>query len=133
MNAFFVTAAVAFFLVTNSVWIMYVLTADFFIRAFLKPKYSPLGIFSTRVLSLLKIEPKLVNAGPKIFAAKIGFIFCVIIIAFNFGYFYPAAAIAGGILIFCAALEAFAGYCVGCKMYSLIYRLFIFKDYGKGI
>ena len=67
----FITSLI--FLLTPAKWIILVLALDFFLRAYFKKPYSPLCLFCKFILEILKIKQKIVNAGPKKFAAKIGF------------------------------------------------------------
>ncbi len=130
VTAFLTMLAVSTFLIMRENWILYVLTVDFFIRAFIKPSYSPLAFISGIVLSVIHIKPVLINAGPKLFAAKIGFVFCLTMIVFetlNLPFWTDGV---GLILLFCAALEAFTGFCVGCKLYSFFFIKGENQDYS---
>jgi hypothetical protein len=120
VNAALTVLSILLFLLTSQRWILIVLCLDFFIRGFLDPSYSPYGAVSKAILRIAKVEPAMVNAGPKIFAAKIGFLFCCVT---GIGYltgFYRASLIAGSMLGFFAALEAFFRFCVACKIYPFI-------------
>ncbi|MBU0570592.1 MAG: DUF4395 domain-containing protein [Candidatus Omnitrophica bacterium] len=118
-NAFLTLGTVLIFLFTPMKWIILILTVDFFLRSFVKGKYSPIRTASIVINKVLEIKPEMVNAGPTVFAAKIGFVSCLLMsFVYVFG-FIVLGYIAGGIIMICAALEAFFGYCVGCKLYSL--------------
>lgn len=133
LNAFFITLAALAFIFTPAKWIIYPLGLDFVIRAFWKSAYSPVSVVSKSILALLDAKPVMINAGPKIFSAKIGFAFCLVIGLLNFSGIDTWAEITAGMLTFAAALEAFAGYCVGCKIYSLIHRTTSLDNLGSGI
>ncbi len=105
------------FLFTPFKAIVFILGADLFIRGFLKSSYSFYSLFSSKVLALLNIEPMMINAGPKIFAAKIGFVFCCVISLFYFSDMPAICFIFGSILLFFAFLEAAFGFCVACQVY----------------
>jgi hypothetical protein len=95
------------------------LALDFIIRAFIKPKYSPLATLARGIVSGLNLPKKMVDSAPKVFAARVGVAFSVsATILFLLGA-VTAGAIVLGILILCAALEAFLGFCLGCWMYAL--------------
>jgi hypothetical protein len=118
-NAARVNAAVALLFVAAwyaSGWVMLLvlLAADFFVRGFVHPRYSP--------VALLQVEPVRVDAGPKRFAARIGFFMTGAAVVLAVAHAEAAAAVLVGMLGFCAALEAFVGYCVGCTLYSLLHR-----------
>lgn len=84
------------------------LTLDFFSRLYLCNINLTLAISKLIVHKILKLKPKLINAGPKKFAAKVGLGFSI---ATVLAYFYSALATA-------AFLEAALGFCVGCWLYS---------------
>ncbi len=101
-------------------WIALFLCIDFFIRGFTDLPFSPVGRAARCLAKILRREPKLINAGPKIFAARIGCIFCGIIAILSFTGLYTAAGLLTEILVLLAGAEAFAGICVGCYLYTLL-------------
>lgn len=101
-----------------------ILALDFMIRAFVRPKYSPLATLARGIVSGLKLPRKMVDNAPKVFAARIGVIFSVAATVLYAGDFLYAGSIVSGILLLCAALESFFGFCLGCWMYSLLPRKF---------
>ena len=118
-NAFLTLGTVLVFIFTPAKWIIFILTADFFLRSFMKGKHSPIRTASIIINKVLEIKPNMVNAGPTVFAAKIGFTGCLLMsLSYMSGFTLFGYIVGGGIAI-CAALEAFFGYCVGCKLYSL--------------
>ena len=123
LNAFIVLITILVFVITPAKWIVFILGADFLIRGFGLGKYSPLSIFNKFVLKLLRTKPSMVNAGPKVFAAKIGLIFCVLMSVFYLLNQGLAANVTACMMGFCASLEAFLGLCVACKMYPLVHRM----------
>ncbi len=127
-NAVRINAALAFlsillFLLTPWKWIILIVGVDFFIRGFLNPQYSLFANISKNILTIFKAKPVIVNAGPKIFAAKIGFFFCCLLTASWFFALERTALIAGAIFMTCAALEAVFKFCVACQIYPFIYSL----------
>lgn len=112
----------AIFIVAPQWWLFLALAADFLLRALGYRTYSPLATIARTVSNALKLAPQPVNAAPKQFAAKIGvgFALTAAVLAF-LGLTLPAQLVAAG-LLGAASLEAFLGYCVGCKIYSLLPR-----------
>ncbi len=93
---------------------------DFIIRAFVKPKYSPLATLARGIVSGLNLPKKMVDNAPKVFAARIGVVFSVVsAVLFAGGFRYAGSAVLT-ILLLCAALESFFSFCLGCWMYSLL-------------
>ncbi|MCI5130052.1 MAG: DUF4395 domain-containing protein [Candidatus Electrothrix sp. EH2] len=127
-NAVRINAALAFlsillFLLTPWKWIILIVGADFFIRGFLNPQYSLFANISKNILTFFNAKPIMVDAGPKIFAAKIGFFFCCLLTASWIFSLERTALIAGAIFMTCAALEAVFRFCVACQIYPLVYSL----------
>jgi len=123
INAVLTVLSIILFFFTSYKWIVLVLTVDFFIRGFLNPSYSFYSAISKTILSILKIKPVMVNAGPKIFAAKIGFIFCCMTGIFYLLNFQKTSMIVGSIFVFFAALEAIFRFCMACRIYPFIYKI----------
>lgn len=95
------------------------LAIDFFIKGFVQIKKSPLAYIVRGIITALSLSPKPTNAGPKQFAAKIGFILSVLAFVLGFLGYKLAFLICGFALIIAAGLQAFIGFCVGCLIYSL--------------
>ncbi|MCI5208056.1 MAG: DUF4395 domain-containing protein [Candidatus Electrothrix sp. ATG2] len=121
INAALAFLSILFFLLSPWKWIILIVSADFFIRGFLNPQYSLFANISKNVLSLVKVKPVMVDACPKIFAAKIGFLFCCILTASWIFHLERTALVAGTMFMVCAALEALFRFCVACRIYPFVY------------
>lgn len=114
--------------------IMGILGIDFVIRGFWQPKYSPLATAGRGIVSLLNKPSEMVDAAPKIFAARIGVIFSIasaLLLAFNLT---TVATVVILLLTICAFLEAIFNFCLGCWMYSILPRKlaqWLGKDFVK--
>jgi len=116
----FVVVVAGVLLITPHWWLFYLLAGDFLLRALGYRKYSPLALLGRSLASALELEPQPVNAAPKQFAAKIGVGFALIAGTLALlGLGLATRVVAGG-LLGAASLEAFFGYCVGCKIYALL-------------
>ncbi|GAB4303476.1 MAG: hypothetical protein Kow0090_19020 [Myxococcota bacterium] len=126
LNALYVLFAVVLFALTEVKWLMVVFAVDFLIRGFLSGEFSPFNRLNAILLALFRSKPIMIDAGPKRFAAKLGFLFSAVTIALYLaGYVVPAIVVAA-MLGFCAALEAVLNYCVGCKIYALLQSVGLF-------
>lgn len=103
--------------------ILIFLVYDFGCRAFSKPRWSPLGRLGEAVLRGLKVAPVRMDAGPKRFAARIGFVFVLALLAATGNASTGIVTVASGILILFALFESLLGLCVGCHAWSLWYRI----------
>jgi len=113
---------VAIFLVTLFKPILVFLIIDYIIRGFFDAKYSPIRIAGQFISNSIGIHPRYINAGPKIFAAKIGVVLSTaILLSFHFEFMILGYVIAG-ILIFFSFLEGIFGFCVACKIYPFLFN-----------
>ncbi len=106
-------------------WIILPLAYGFVARVATGPRLSPLGLLVTRVIRpRLPVEPRLIPGPPKRFAQAMGagFTLTAAVLAFGFGL-SGAAYVVLGMLLVAASLEAFAGYCLGCKIFGVLMRL----------
>lgn len=120
MNALFTIFLVLLFVIFNFWPGMVFLALDFMLRGFIDGKYSLLTIFSKTLAKGLDLPPRMINAGPKIFAAQVGLFISLIILsgyALNLTYLYEFMAAILGIFSF---LESAFGICVACKLYPII-------------
>ena len=123
VNGVFTVILVLLFIVLQWWGGLVFLAIDFTIRGFVDSKYSVMCWISRRMLKLAKISPRLINAGPKIFAAQVGLVLSLVsLVAFFSGCGILCLALAG-ILGFFSFLESAFGYCVACKLYPLFRRV----------
>jgi len=110
-------------LALGSPWPALFLAGDFALRGFGGRRLSPLARLSRTLVTSLGLSPRPTNAGPKAFAAKLGFGFSLTVaLAFLVGN-NTLAISAGAPFGLCAVLEGAFGFCVGCRMYQLSQRL----------
>jgi len=121
-NAILVIITMIVFAFTPFKLIIGIMLLDFAVRGFIKPAYSLYSAISKTIVRVMKIKPIMVNADPKVFAAKIGFLFTgTIAVTYILGYL-GVSTILGGILVLFAVLEAVFRFCMACKIYPYIYK-----------
>jgi hypothetical protein len=111
-------------------WLTLVLAYGFVARVLTGPKLSPLGLLVTRVIRpRLPVAPRPVPGPPKRFAQGMGTVFSVTAATLALGFGAVGAAYAVlGLLTAAAGLEAFAGLCLGCKVFALLMRVGIIPE-----
>lgn len=72
INAAFTVFLLILFGLTGSVFLILFLAFDFLLRATSYSKFSLVGISPRNIVRYLPFDIHLINAGPKIFAARIG-------------------------------------------------------------
>ncbi len=124
--AFWVVVAIALVLVLPlpwARWILLALACDFGLRGLSKPRWSGLSRLSGAILTSLGVRSRLVDAGPKRFAARIGFGFSIVLLAMSWTAGPEAFRMVAGVLGMCALLESSLGLCVGCHLWSAWWAL----------
>lgn len=123
-NALYTLLVLMIFLAFPNQWLLVGLAADFLMRTYKKGKYSPVAFLSRTTVTGLKLRSSKINAGPKIFAAKIGLFMITAAWLAWFTNYHIAAMIISGIVVLFAFLESAFGICVACKIYPFYKKLF---------
>lgn len=111
------------FVITGWRWILIPLAYGFLARVVAGPRFSPLGLLVTKVLTpRLDRRNSLAPGAPKRFAQAIGAVFTltasILVLTGNTGI---ARIVTVG-LVGAASLEAFVGFCCGCWMFAQLMR-----------
>lgn len=117
LNAFFTFLMSVSFLLTGSYIVLSIVIIDFSFRLIAEGKLNPLIKFNSFLLDNFNISKALINAGPKIFAARIGLLLSSSALIFAVPGFHNAAITTIMILGFFSFLESVFGFCVACKLY----------------
>lgn len=124
INGAFTLIFLTVFLFTGNIIPILLLLVDFALRSGNLSRYSAFSFLSRSIVKSLHIKPDMINAGPKIFAARIGLVFnFAIIISFLFGL-SNLVYVVTGVFAICAFLESALGICVACQIYPFAYKLF---------
>lgn len=124
LNAIVTFVLVGIFALTGNLFIIGFLLLDFISRGFIDGRMSLLNLINKQAVNIFRLETRMINAGPKIFAAQVGSTLTFIIaFASVLGNAYIALAFAS-ILGFFSLLEGAFGVCVACKMYPIIRKAF---------
>ena len=108
------------FFITGHALFPALLIVDFFIRAFTRLTYSPLGYLAHLFVKLTGTQPILIDKAPKVFAARIGLILTSITTLGALLGWSLLAYISGSVLILFAFLECGLNFCMGCWLYTFV-------------
>lgn len=124
-----VTLAIAYS-VTGWGWLLIPLTYGFIARVASGPRFSPLGLLATKVITLRLtfVNHRILPGPPKRFAQGIGALFSLTASVLFLLDFTVASRVVTAILAVPALLEATLGFCVGCKMFSGLIRLGVIPE-----
>ena len=121
------SSVVLFLLLDKNNYVLFflsILIYGFLARVSSGPKISPLALFVTKlIVPRLNFKEKLVPGPPKRFAQGIGLIFSLFTAITFVVNLNSISIILISILILFAALEAFIGFCAGCKVFKLLMNI----------
>jgi hypothetical protein len=122
-GAWVTTVVLAVALVTGSGWLVAAQAVVFAVGAFAGLRYAPYGVlFRTLVAPRLGPVREREPEAPPRFAQLIGLLFAVVGAA---GYLFGApllGAVATGLALMAALLNAATGFCLGCELYLIVRR-----------
>jgi hypothetical protein len=94
------------------------LAIDFYSRGFGMKNTSILACSGAGLTQFVPFQSKEINKGPKIFAARVGFLFSIVSFILLLSQFVLASQIVMGVLTLFAFLEWSVGFCMGCYVYT---------------
>lgn len=110
-------------------WALVPLTFGFVARVACGPRFSPLGLIATRIVApRLPRHARMVPGPPKRFAQAIGVTFTLSASVLWLVGAPTAARVVIAMLAVAATLEAALGFCLGCRMFSLLMALGVIPE-----
>jgi hypothetical protein len=124
INTLFVIIGIVVFLVTQISIILCLMIVDFILRLYGYKQYSPINISSLYIQKKFALTVKMEDAGAKRLAAFFGTGFTIALLIGSWLGADLAVTFIAGIFLFCAALELLFGYCIGCKIYYIVKKIY---------
>ncbi len=124
INAFFITLLLIAFLLTFNRIILYFLFYDFLVRLFLNKRYSLVYHLSKAIKNVLHLKTEMVDGGAKRLATYFGFFFVSLLIIQAWLHLSVLLCLTATIFLLCTTLEVLFNYCIGCKIYYLIKKIY---------
>jgi hypothetical protein len=124
INAFSVIVLVSLSLYTSQTIWLYLLGADFLIRLYGLKSFSPVNRLSMWIKQLFGLETKMTDAGAKRLAAHFGVAFVILLLISTYMQLDALKYALGALFLLCASLELLFDYCVGCKIYFLLKKIY---------
>jgi Domain of unknown function (DUF4395) len=123
LNAAFSVIWIASFFLTMHPVFIYIIFSDFILRNIMGGKLNPVIWLNTKLFEYFSLPVSLINAGPKIFAARIGLILSLTGVLLFLLISIQAALIPLIILGFFSFMEAAFNFCMACKIYPYMLSL----------
>lgn len=118
--ALFIAFILIAYIISGNLFFPLILAVDFFSRSFLRGKFSLIAFVAKYTGRFFNIKSKLVDKAPKIFAARLGFGFSLVLLGLAFFNYTLAAQLVVILFGTCAFLEFAFSFCVGCIIYSIV-------------
>jgi hypothetical protein len=124
ITGFVMATMIALYAVTGSIVFVIAIALDYAIRAFTRMKYSPASWLAAQLVRVTKLPEISIDKAPKIFAARVGFLFALASALLFFISPIACLVVALTLMSF-ALLESVFNLCVGCLVYTyLVFPLF---------
>ena len=120
LTVFFNVILMAIFLVTLNPVFIIVVTLDYFIRAAIDVKYSPIRLIALWGIGLLRLKKKPIGLAPKVFASRLGFLVALASAVLIFFNYTIASMVSVGLLMVLSIMDSVFNFCVGCRIYSYL-------------
>lgn len=117
VTGFMMATMIALYAFTGKTSFIATIVVDYFVRAFTKSNYSPGSWLASQIVQRLHLSEKKIDKAPKIFAARVGFLFAAATLAMS-SINRKTSLVIGLILMGFALLESVFNFCVGCVMYT---------------
>lgn len=123
-SALIVASSVLTYLFTLNVFILFFLAIDFVLKLFLNPGMSPISIFSEFFKNIFNIKENYVDGGSKRLASFFGLFFILLLSFAHFFNVWEVSLTIATIFLACSLLDVFFDYCIGCKVYFIIKKIY---------
>jgi hypothetical protein len=119
-----VVLMVVFLITENPIFIL-IVSIDYFIRATLNAKYSPLKQLAAFLVRPMGLKKKQIDLAPKVFASRLGFLCAFSSLVLIYAGFTTASLIIAALLMVLSIMDSVFNFCVGCLIYHhLVFPIF---------
>ena len=119
LNAGYTVLMISAYMISGMQFILFVIISDFILRIIKEGKLNPINKMNSFITRILVKKVQLINAGPKILAARLGLSLSILALLLSFISF-ETGLIPLSILGFFSFLEFVFGFCVACKLYPYL-------------
>jgi hypothetical protein len=124
LSSFLVSSLIVAYLATSNVYILYFLFIDFIIRLYMDKSYSLVFLFAKAIKNILALQDIFCDGGAKRLAAYFGLIFISLLIATHYLDQWLLSLGIAAVFLLCSLFDVLFDFCIGCKVYYLIKKVF---------
>ena len=124
LSSLFVASLVILYLFTSNIYILIFLVLDFTIKLFVNKELSPIAMLSHSIKSAFRMKDKFTDGGAKRLAGMFGLLFVFLLIVTHFLNAWIGSLVVAAIFLSCSLFDVFFNYCIGCKVYFIIKRIY---------
>jgi len=124
LTSLVVVCLVLLYLGTHNVFILFFLTIDFIMKLFFFTKRSPLSFVAKILKNIFKLEENMVDGGAKRLAGFFGLFFVMLLILSHLFDVWTISVIIAVVFMLCSLLDVVINYCIGCKIYFIIKKIY---------
>lgn len=127
LTVFFNAGFLGLYLITEMPIFIAIVVIDSGIKAVFSTIYSPVNWVSALIAPIVKLPVKMVDAAPKLFAYRVGFLLALISLLLYQPYFFASYIVATNLMVL-ALMDAVLNFCIGCLTYHYIVFPLLGKD-----
>ncbi len=124
LSSLFVASLVTLYLFTSNIYILIFLVLDFTIKLFINRELSPIVMLAHSIKVTFRIKDKFSDGGAKRLAGMFGLLFVFLLILTHFLNVWVGSLVVATVFLSCSLFDVFFNYCIGCKVYFIIKRIY---------
>ena len=124
LSSFTVASLVVLYLLSSNIYILLFIALDFTIKLFVNKKFSPIAKLSGFIKNMFRMKDRFTDGGAKRLAAIFGLLFVFLLILTHLLNIWIGSLLVAAIFLSCSLLDVFFNYCIGCKVYFIIKKIY---------
>ncbi len=124
LSSLIVATLVLTYLFTSLTFILYFLVLDFSLKLFINKKYSLISFFALYFRKSFNMKEIFTDGGAKKLAGIFGLVFVLLLLLTDLLALQSLSFLIAGIFLSCSLLDLLFNYCLGCKIYHLIKKIY---------
>ncbi len=124
VSALFVASLVILYLFSTNIYILIFLALDFSVKLFINKEFSAIHMLSNSLKVIFRVKDNYTDGGAKRLAGMFGLLFVFLLIITHFLNTWFVSLIVAAIFLSCSLLDVFFNYCIGCKVYFIIKKIY---------